>query len=119
MLFGCGLLVLSMISIGLANSIGTYTAGAVVFGLATGISSPTLFAWTADLSPVHRRGTGSGTMFIALEAGILIGSGLTFLVYHNTFLTAKICMFIAAAFALLAILALLIQLRKISFVPNA
>lgn len=119
MLFGCGLLVFSMISIGLANSIGTYTAGAVVFGLATGISSPTLFAWTADLSPVHRRGTGSGTMFIALEAGILIGSGLTFLVYHNTFLTAKICMFIAAAFALLAILALLIQLRKISFVPNA
>ncbi|MFM7007429.1 MAG: MFS transporter [Flavobacteriales bacterium] len=119
MLIGCGLLVLSMVCIGLANTIGSYTAGAIIFGLATGISSPTLFAWTADLSPTHRRGTGSGTMFIALEAGILIGSGLTFLVYQNTFITAKICMFIAAAFALLAMVVLLLQLRKIRPVPTA
>jgi MFS family permease len=112
MLFGCSLLVLSMIYLGLADDIWSYTIAAGIFGLATGISSPTLFAWTADLSLVHRRGTGSGTLFIALEIGILIGSGLTFLFYKNTIESARICMFIAAGFGAIALLLLLIQLSK-------
>ena len=67
------ILVLSMYLIGSSTTITEYTIAALVFGLATGISSPTLFAWTADLSPSHRRGVGSGTMFIALEFGIMAG----------------------------------------------
>ena len=112
MLFGCTLLVISMILLGLASDIWSYTIAAAIFGLATGVSSPTLFAWTADLSLAHRRGTGSGTMFIALEIGILTGSGLTFLFYHNTIESARICMFIAAGFGAIALLLLLLQLRK-------
>jgi MFS family permease len=98
--------------LGLASDIWSYTIAAGVFGLATGVSSPTLFAWTADLSLAHRRGTGSGTMFIALEIGILIGSGLTFLFYHNTIESARTCMFIAAGFGAIALLLLLLQLCK-------
>jgi MFS family permease len=113
MLFGCSLLAVGMIWIGLANSVASYTAGAIIFGLATGISSPTLFAWTADLSPIHRRGTGAGTLFIALEVGIMLGAALTLLVYKNTLETARACFFISAAFALLAVIALGIQLRNI------
>ena len=51
-------------------------------------------------------------MFIALEIGILIGSGLTFLFYHNTIESARICMLIAAGFGAIALLLLLIQVRK-------
>ena len=119
MLFGCSLLVLSMTYLGLVDDIWSYTIAAGIFGLATVISSPTLFAWTADLSLAHRRGTGSGTLFIALELGILIGSGLTFIFYDNTMESARICMFIAAGFGTLAMLLLLLQLRKSKLALNA
>ena len=113
MLIGCSLLVISMTLLGFSDDIWSYSFAATIFGLATGISSPTLFAWTADLSLAHRRGTGSGTLFIALEIGILIGSGLTFLFYNNSIESARTCLFIAAGFGGVAVLALLLQLRKI------
>jgi len=112
MVIGCSLLVLSMVLLGYANDVWSYSFAAVIFGLATGISSPTLFAWTADLSLAHRRGTGSGTLFIALEIGILIGSGLTFLFYKNTIESARHCLFIAAGFGVIALLILLVQIRS-------
>ena len=113
MLIGCSLLVISMTLLGFSDDIWSYSFAATIFGLATGISSPTLFAWTADLSLAHRRGTGSGTLFIALEIGILIGSGLTFLFYNNSIESARTCLFIAAGFGGVAVLALLLQLRII------
>lgn len=112
MVIGCSLLVLSMVLLGYANDLWSYSFAAAIFGLATGISSPTLFAWTADLSHAHRRGTGSGTLFIALEIGILIGSGLTFLFYKNTIESARHCLFIAAGFGVIALLILLVQIRS-------
>lgn len=113
MLIGCSLLVLSMILLGFSDDIWSYSLAATIFGLATGVSSPTLFAWTADLSLAHRRGTGAGTLFIALEIGILIGSGLTFLFYKNSIESARTCLFIAAGFGGLALLLLLLQMRKV------
>jgi MFS family permease len=112
MVIGCSLLVLSMVLLGYTDDVWSYSFAAVIFGLATGISSPTLFAWTADLSLAHRRGTGSGTLFIALEIGILIGSGLTFLFYKNTIESARHCLFIAAGFGVIALLILLVQIRS-------
>ena len=113
MLIGCSLLVLSMILLGFSDDIWSYSLAAAIFGLATGISSPTLFAWTADLSLPQRRGTGAGTLFIALELGILVGSGLTFLFYKNTIESARTCLFIAAGFGGVALLFLLLQMRKV------
>jgi len=109
---GCIFLITSMILLALAETRLSYTIAAGVFGLATGVSSPTLFAWTADLSLPERRGTGSGTMFIALEAGILFGSGMTFIFYNNTLQSAQVLFYIAAAFALFALLTLVFQLRR-------
>jgi MFS family permease len=113
MLIGCSLLVLSMTLLGFSHDIWSYSLAAAIFGLATGISSPTLFAWTADLSLPQRRGTGAGTLFIALEIGILVGSGLTFLFYKNTIESARTCLFIAAGFGGVALLFLLLQMRKV------
>jgi predicted MFS family arabinose efflux permease len=62
----------------------SYIVAAIVFGFATGMSSPTLFAWTADLSHKDRRGVGAGTMFLALEFGIIAGSLITLMVYDNS-----------------------------------
>ena len=73
-----------MILLSKVDSEKSFILAAIVFGLATGVSSPTLFAWTADLSHIKRRGVGAGTLFIALEAGIMLGSTSTIFTYNNT-----------------------------------
>ena len=84
MIIGVCLLCVSMILLSRVDSYNSFILAAVVFGLATGVSSPTLFAWTADLSHISRRGVGAGTIFIALEIGIMIGSLSTIFTYDNT-----------------------------------
>jgi MFS family permease len=84
LLIGVMFLIISMFLIGISTEIIGYTIASIVFGIATGISSPTLFAYTADLSPTHRRGVGAGTMFIALEFGIMLGAMSTMLTYDST-----------------------------------
>jgi MFS family permease len=107
LLIGFGFLTISMLLIGTANSILSYGLAAIVFGVATGISSPTLFAWTADLSHPERRGVGSGTMFIALEIGIMTGSALTLLSYDNSISSIKTTFMIAAGFAITSMIYLI------------
>jgi MFS family permease len=84
LLIGISFLIASMLLTAYSTSELSYTVASFIFGIATGISSPTLFAWTADLSPSNRRGIGSGTLFIALELGILFGSISTLLLYDST-----------------------------------
>ncbi|MGM0478050.1 MAG: MFS transporter [Bacteroidota bacterium] len=84
LLIGITFLMLAMVLTAYSRGEFTYTAASFIFGVATGINSPTLFAWTADLSPIHRRGIGSGTLFIALELGILFGSSSTLFLYDST-----------------------------------
>jgi len=83
LLIGMSLLAISMYLVGTATTAFTFQFSSVLFGISTGICSPTLFAWTADLSPENRRGIGAGTMFIALELGICLGSIITNLIYQN------------------------------------
>ncbi len=58
-------------------------AGALIFGVATGINSPTLFAWTVDLADSSKRGRAMATLFIALELGILSGALVSAEIYNN------------------------------------
>ncbi len=89
LIIGVSLLFVSMILLVNATNIVSYTLASIVFGLATGINSPTLFAWTADLSHQERKGVGAGTMFIALEFGIMFGSICTLFTYNNTYSSAS------------------------------
>lgn len=84
MLIGTSILLVSMILLSRVDSYNSFIISAIVFGLATGVTSPTLFAWTADLSHIRRRGVGAGTIFIALEVGIMLGSSSTIFTYDNT-----------------------------------
>jgi len=73
---GLGLLVWS-------PSVPWFLAAAVVFGIGTGLNSPTLYAWTIDLSHPERRGRGVATMYIALEIGIGLGALLAGWIFSN------------------------------------
>jgi MFS family permease len=93
----------SVITLAMANNYLIFSIAAILFGIASGLSSPSLFAWTADLSDPEHKGRGTGTMFIALEAGIMFGSLSTLLIYDNTIETLQYCLFIAGVMCLLAI----------------
>lgn len=80
---GAGILVLSMLCIGFAQNIFMFLFGGVLFGLSTGVSSPTVFAWTIDLSHEERRGRGLATMYISLEMGIGFGALISGWVYGS------------------------------------
>ena len=108
---GMIILIISMTTVAFCTSLVVYTAGAVLFGVATGIASPTLFAWTADLSKPERRGVGSGTLFIALEFGILLGALSTLVTYNNTFDSIPIVFLFGSLLALFSLLYLIWHLR--------
>src|SRR5690606_29531184 len=71
------LLALAMFTIGFAATPFVFLTGAVLFGFAQGINSPTIFAWAIDRSDPSLVGRAMATIYIALEIGIGIGSLLS------------------------------------------
>ena len=112
LVIGVSLLFLSMILLVNATTIFTYTIASIVFGLATGINSPALFAWTADLSHPERKGVGAGTMFIALELGIMFGSICTLFTYNNTYVSASYSFVIGILTSFVALIFLIYNVTK-------
>lgn len=83
LIVSCSLIVISMMLLGLYPTTEGFFISAIVFGFASGMNSPTCFAWTADLSDIRHRGRGMATMFIGLEAGIFCGAFFSGLIYKN------------------------------------
>lgn len=77
------MLTLGMLMLGMSDSVNMFLASSVVFGLASGMNTPTIFAWTIDLSHEQHRGRGMATMYIALEAGIGLGALSSGWIYAN------------------------------------
>ena len=83
MLASCVLLVLAALMTANATNQTTFELSSLLYGLGSGLASPALFTWTADIShPVHK-GRGMATMFIALELGILTGNAIAQFFYDN------------------------------------
>ncbi|MCH7413977.1 MFS transporter [Belliella sp. R4-6] len=74
---------IAMLTIAIAQSKEMLLFGAVIFGASVGMNSPTISAWTIDLSLDKFRGRALATMYIALEAGIGIGALVSGFVYNN------------------------------------
>jgi MFS family permease len=73
----------AMLTIGFAENAFQLMFAAALFGLAVGMNSPTIFAWTIDLSDTKFRGRAMATMYIALEIGIGSGAFLSAEIYDN------------------------------------
>lgn len=114
LIIGVSFLIISMLLIMTATEVIQYTMGAIVYGLATGVNSPTIMAWTADLSPEKRRGVGAGTVFMALESAIIIGSILSYLFYNNTMESARLLFGLAGGFGVIAIGYLVWHIKRFS-----
>jgi len=103
LLFAMIILFGSVVVLAMAENHLIFALAAILFGIASGLSSPSLFAWTADLSDPDHKGRGTGTMFIALEMGIMFGSISTLIIYDNTLETLQYCLYLAAVMCGLAV----------------
>lgn len=81
--FCCFILVIASVVTGTAETVSQLNLGAIIYGLGSGIGSPALFSWAADLANPLYKGRGMGTLFIALELGILFGNYLGQQLYNN------------------------------------
>ncbi|WP_271767792.1 MFS transporter [Aquimarina algiphila] len=96
---GLVILFIALILIGYFNTIRGLLIGAVFYGLAMGILSPALNAWTVDMSNPNNRGKAMATMYIALEAGIGLGAFFSGLYYQDVISTIPLIMYICAGMA--------------------
>jgi MFS family permease len=108
---GCVLLVTAMLCTGFAHTPTLFFAGAVFFGFATGILSPILTAWTADLSEANNRGRAMATMYISMEAGIGLGALLSATIFANTLSRLPLAFSVMAGFGLIALIYSVFLLR--------
>lgn len=60
-----------------------FYAAAVLMGIATGMNSPTIFAWAVDVANGVKSGRAMATLFIAMELGITLGALASAAIYAN------------------------------------
>lgn len=98
------LLMLSMWYVGTTNTFAAFMFSGACLGFAAGMNSPTIFAWTIDLSHPMHRGRAMATMYIAMEIGIGIGALLSSMLFANNFANIGLAFNSGAVFAGLAFL---------------
>lgn len=87
----------SMLVLALSTTPVMLITAIAIYGLAQGMTSPTLLAWATDLSDEKHRGRGISSLYIFMELGIGIGALLSGFIYANdadnffvTFLTCSL-----------------------------
>ncbi|ATP56159.1 MFS transporter [Pedobacter ginsengisoli] len=113
----CGLIILcaSLVITGYGTSETGLLAGAVVYGIGTGILSPALNAWTIDLSHPQYRGKAMATMYIALEAGIGLGALLAGWAYQDVIAMIPTILYCTAGVALMALVYMIMWKKRAFF----
>lgn len=100
-------LVVSMVTLATATTKFQFLAAAILFGVGSGMNSPTLYAWCIDLSHPQNRGRAMATIYIALETGIGVGAFVSGWLYGNDASTLPYPFWAAAGLCALAFLYLL------------
>ena len=98
------ILVVAMVVLALANTPFLFFTAAILFGLPYGMGSPTITAWTADLSNENNRGKAMATMYIALEAGIGIGAYFSGWIYQGDISKMVWAFYLSAILAMAAVI---------------
>jgi MFS family permease len=100
--WGCFALIISMGFTAFAHNVYLFVIAAIFFGVAQGVLSPILQAWTIDLCDENNRGRALATMYICMEAGIGLGAFLSAEIYHNSIGRMPYAFLIMGSLAVLA-----------------
>ena len=106
------LLAAGIVLTGFSENMTELLVAAIVYGIAAGILSPALNAWTIDLSQPDHRGKAVATMYIALEAGIGLGALFSGWYYQDVIARIPLLMYISAGIVLLGMVYMLWKERQ-------
>ncbi|POY35014.1 MFS transporter [Solitalea longa] len=106
------LLIMALLAIGFAKSAVGLLAASSLYGVSTGMLSPTVSAWTVDLGHPEQRGKAMATMYIALEAGIGLGALLAGWLFIHDLKMIPITLYICAGITSLALIYMQINFPK-------
>ncbi|MCU0469813.1 MAG: MFS transporter [Arcicella sp.] len=112
MMVSSGILIISMILCAIADSAWLFVVASVLFGFSWGFNTPTLMAWTVDLSHEDYRGRAVATTYIALEAGIGIGALVAGYLYQGLAENMAISYYLSALLALISLVYLWVKLQQ-------
>ncbi|WP_242528021.1 MFS transporter [Allomuricauda sp. CAU 1633] len=111
---GLILLILAQLWIGIYNNPTGLMVGAGIYGLAMGVATPAIYAWTIDLSLPGQKGKAMATMYIALEAGIGLGALFSGWYYQESVARIPHAFYGSAVLVLLGVGYLYFRKRKTS-----
>ena len=94
------------------RQIDLFYVSAIVCGLASGINTPSIFAWVVDVAKGKNVGRSVATLFISLEAGITIGAFSSAFIYDNVFFNFTYVFMFLSGVILLAIAYLFFGVSK-------
>lgn len=94
-------LFIAMLFVGLSETPTEFFVSAGLLGVATGMTAPSIFAWTIDLSHKDHRGKAMSSLYISLEIGIGIGALYSGWLYGNK---AEMFVYIFASGGILSLL---------------
>jgi MFS family permease len=103
LMISSGILIVSMMLCAFTTSIWIFVLAAILFGFSWGFNTPTLMAWTVDLSHENFRGRAIATTYIALEAGIGIGALVAGYLYKGIIENIAISYYLSALCALISL----------------
>lgn len=98
------ILLISLMGIALANSSLMLMCASAVYGVASGMLSPSVTAWTIDLSKPGQRGKAVATMYIFMEIGIGAGALLAGSMFISDVTTIPNIFYICAGITFVALL---------------
>jgi MFS family permease len=104
-------LAIAMLFIAFSNSFISLMGAGIIFGIAVGMNSPTVFAWAIDLADDHKRGKALATLYIFLEIGIGMGAFISGWIYENSTANFEKVFFTGATVALMGFIYLNIATR--------
>jgi MFS family permease len=98
------ILLISLLGIALANSSLMLMSASAVYGVASGMLSPSVTAWTIDLSKPGQRGKAVATMYIFMEIGIGGGALLAGSMFISDVATIPHIFYICSGITFIALL---------------
>ena len=99
----------SMIVMSIADNQGLLIAGVTLYGIAQGMTSPTLLAWATDLSDDLHRGRALASLYIFMELGIGLGAFVSGWIFANDATSFFVPFVVSSLFGGLAFAILLVR----------
>lgn len=105
---GVGIFAIATLIMLFVNDLYLFLFCGIIYGIGTGIISPTIMAWTTDLAHPEGKGKGLSTMWMGLEFGVMVGAFLGMYLYANNPLNFDLIFFIALMILISIIIYLLL-----------